>query len=106
MFKHVDLLNGTNILPIKLRFLRNFISFLNSNLSDLPKTLLMAYILSFIKNISPRTNHFRFPIFKTKHNKFSFSSFSIKILNLFLFNYITEKKTRDKFNAAIKDQKT
>jgi hypothetical protein len=88
--KQVDLLNSINILPTKLRFLRNFIKFLNSNLSNLPKTLLMAYILSFKKNISPRTN--RYPIFKTKHNKFSFSSISIKILNLFLSNYITEKK--------------
>ena len=47
--KQVDLLNSINILPIKLRFLRNFIRFLNSNLSNLPKTLLMAYILSFKK---------------------------------------------------------
>ena len=104
--KQVDLLNRMSILPIKLRFLRNFIRFLNSNLSNLPKTLLMAYILSFKKNISSRTNPFRFPIFKTKHNKLSFSSISIKILNLFLFNYITEKNTKYKFNAAIKDQKT
>ena len=105
LIKQVDLLNSMNILPIKLRFLRNFIGFLNSNLGNLPKTLLMAYILSFKKNISPRTNSFRFPVFKTKHNKFSFSSISINILNLFLFNYITEKNTKDKFNAAIKDQK-
>ena len=77
------------------------------NLSNLPKTVLMAYILSFKKTISSRINPFRFPVFKTlKHNKFSFSSISIKILNLFLFNYITEKNTKDKFNAAIKDQKT
>jgi hypothetical protein len=63
--KKVDLLNSINILPIKLRFLRNFIRFLNSNLSNLPKTLLMAYILSFKKNISPRTNPYRYPNFKT-----------------------------------------
>ena len=81
--KQVDLLNSMNILPIKLRFLRNFIRFLNSNLSNLPKTLLMAYILSFKKNISSRINPFRFPFFKTKHNKFSFSSISIKILKKF-----------------------
>ena len=39
--KQVNLLNSINILPIKLRFLRNFIRFLNSNLSNLPKTVLM-----------------------------------------------------------------
>jgi hypothetical protein len=66
----------------------------------------MAYILSFKKNISPRTNPYRYPIFKTKHNKFSFSSISIEILNLFLSNYVTEKNTKDKFNTAIKDQNT
>jgi hypothetical protein len=57
--KQVDLLNSINILPIKLRFLRNFTRFLNSNLSNLPKT--MAYILSYKKNLSSRTNPFRFP---------------------------------------------
>jgi hypothetical protein len=67
--KQVDLLNSINILPIKLR--NKEIRFLNSKLSNPPKTLLMAYILSFKKNISPRTNPSRFPIFKTKHNKFS-----------------------------------
>ena len=56
----------------------------------------MAYILSFKKKISPRTNPHRYPIFKTKDNKFSFSPVSIKILNLFLSNYITEKNTKDK----------
>ena len=97
--KQVDLLNSINILPIKLRFLRNFIWLLNS------KILLMAYILSYKKKLSSRTNPLRFPIFKTNHNKFSFSSVSIKILNLFLSYYITEKIKKDKFNAAIKDQK-
>ena len=46
--KQVDLLNSINILAIKLRFLRNLIKFLNSNLSNLQKTLRMAYILSFL----------------------------------------------------------
>jgi len=47
--KQVDLLNSINLLPIKLRFLRNFIRFLNSNLSNLPKKLLMANILELQK---------------------------------------------------------
>ena len=94
--KQVDLLNSINILPIKLRFLRNFTRFLNSNLSNLPKT--MAYILSYKKNLSSRTNLFRFPIFKTKHNKFSFSSISIKILNLF-----NRKKTK-KINSTLQSK--
>jgi hypothetical protein len=98
--KQVDLLNSINL--IKLRFLRNFIRFLNLNLSNLPKTLLMAYFLSYKKNFSFRTNPFKFPIFKIKHNKFFFLLFAIKILNLFQFNYITEKNKKDRFNAAIK----
>jgi ribosomal protein S6 len=56
----------------------------------------MAYILSFKKNISPRTNPYRYPIFKTRHNKFYFIN----------FNSTTEKNTKDKFNAAMKDQNT
>ena len=55
-------------------------------LSNLFKTVLMAFILSYKKNFSSRPNPFRFPIFKTNLSKFSFSSISIKILNLFLFN--------------------
>ena len=67
--KQVNLLESINILP-KVRFLRNYIRFLNSNLSNPPKTVLMAFILSYKKNFSSRPNPFRFPIFKTNHSKF------------------------------------
>jgi len=49
--KQVKLLNGINIMPLKLRFLWNFIRFLNSNLINLSTTFFMAYILSFKKDI-------------------------------------------------------
>ena len=49
--KHVKLLNRINIMPLKLRFLWNFIRFLNSNLINLSTTFIMAYILSFKKDI-------------------------------------------------------
>jgi hypothetical protein len=48
--KQVKILNSINILPIKLRFLRNFIKFLNSNLSNLPKTLLTFLCQKILKN--------------------------------------------------------
>ena len=46
--KQVNLLKSINILPIKLRFLRNYIRSLNSDLSSLHKTVLMAFILSYV----------------------------------------------------------
>jgi len=47
--KQVKLLNDITIMPLKLGFLRNFIRFLDSNLTNLSTTFLMAYILSFKK---------------------------------------------------------
>jgi hypothetical protein len=88
----VKLLNDINIMPLKLRFLRNFIRFLNSNLTNL-STILMAYILSFKKDMPSRVYSFKFPYSNKKHSKYSFSAISIKILNLFLFNYITKNDT-------------
>ena len=68
----IDLSKQVDLLPIKLRFLRNFIKFLNSNLSNLPKTLLMAYI----KILS-------------------------KFLIYFYLIILTEKNTKDKFFCII-----
>jgi hypothetical protein len=63
------------------------IRFLNSNLTNLSTTFLMAYILSFKKDMPSRVYSFKFPYSNTKHSKYSFSTISIKILNSFLFNY-------------------
>jgi len=72
--KQVRLLNDINIMPFKLRFLRNFIRFLNSNSS-----WLVFLVLKRICHLVSYSN--------TKHSKYSFPTISIKILNLFLFNY-------------------
>jgi len=112
-------------MPLKLRFLRNFIRFLNSNLTNLSTTFLMAaYILSFKKDMPSRVYSFKFPysntkhfylnlfiylfkcLFKLKHSKYSFSTISIKILNLFLFYYITKNDTKTKFKNGISDHFT
>ena len=93
--KQVKLLNDINIMPLKLRFLRNFIRFLNSNLTNFSTTFLMAYILSFKNDMPFRVYSFKFPYSNTKHSKYSFSTIStisIKIFNLFLFNYIYNQK--------------
>jgi hypothetical protein len=42
--KQVNLLNDSNIMPLKLRILRNFIRFLNSNLTNLSTAFLVAYM--------------------------------------------------------------
>ncbi len=55
--KQVKLLNDIYIMPLKLRYLRNFIRFLNSNLTNL-STILMAYILSFKKDMPSRVSLF------------------------------------------------
>jgi hypothetical protein len=57
----------------------------------------MAYILGF-KSINmdmpSRVNSFKFPYSNAKHSKYFFPNISIKILNLFLFNYITKNETK------------
>jgi hypothetical protein len=53
--KQVKLLSDINIMPLKLRFLRNFIRFINSNLST---TFLMAYILNFKEDMPSRVYSF------------------------------------------------
>jgi len=56
--KQVKLPNDIYIMPLKLRFLRNFIRFLNSNLTNLSNKFLMAYILSFKKDMPFRVLFF------------------------------------------------
>jgi hypothetical protein len=48
---------------------------------------------SFKKDMPSRVYSFKFPFSYTKHSKYSFSTFSFKILNLFLFNYVTKNDT-------------
>jgi hypothetical protein len=61
----------------------------------------MAYILSFKKDMPSHVYSLKFPYSNTKHSKYSFSTISIKILNLFLFNYITKNDTKTKFKNGI-----
>jgi hypothetical protein len=68
--KQVKLQNDINIIPLNLRFLRNFIRFLNSNLTNLSTKFLMAYILSFKKDMPFRVYSFKFPYSNTKQSKF------------------------------------
>ena len=83
--KKVKLLNDNNIMPLTFGFLRNFIRFLNSNLTNLSTTFLMAYILSFKKDMPFRVYSFKFHYSNTKHSKYSFSTISIKILQIKLY---------------------
>jgi hypothetical protein len=94
--KQVKLLNDIN----------NFIRFLNSNLTNLSTTFIMAYILSFKKDMPSRVYSFKFLYSNKKQSKYSFSTISIKILNLFLFNYISKNDTKTKFKNGIRDHFT
>jgi hypothetical protein len=85
--KQVKLINDINIMPLNLRFLRNFIRFLNSNLTNLSTTFLMAYILSFKKDMPSCVYSFKFPYSNTKHSKYSFSSISI-LLKFLIYFYL------------------
>ncbi len=84
--KQVKLLNDINIMPLKLRFLKNFIGFLNSNLTNLSTTFLMAYILSFKKDKPSCVHAFKFPYSNTKHSKYSFST--IFLLKFLIYFYL------------------
>jgi hypothetical protein len=84
--KQVKLLNDINKIPLKLRFLRNFIRFLNSNLTNLSTTFLMAYTLSFKKDIPFRVYSFKFPYSNTKQRKFIL--FLLFLLNILIYFYL------------------
>jgi hypothetical protein len=106
--KQVDLFNSINILPIKFRFLRNFIRFLNSNLSNLfqkhyynglylklqKKPFLLVLIFIDILSLKLNTINFLFLLFLSK------------FLIYFYLIKKPKKTQKIKFNAAIKDQNT
>ena len=85
--KQVKLLNDINIMPLKLRFLRNFIRFLNSNLTNLSTTFLMAYILSFKKDMTSRVYSFKFPYSNTIIQNIANILSLLFILKFLLFSY-------------------
>ncbi len=65
--KQVKLLMASIKCHLKLRFLKNFITFLNSNLTYLSTNFLMDYILSFKKDMRSRVNYIliKFPYSNT-----------------------------------------
>jgi hypothetical protein len=95
----IKVLDLYEILPIKLRFFYHFISFIHTNLKYASKFPLCSKIIN-LRNISKtvRVLPFRFPPYKRNY-KFSFTIISIKLLNLFLHNYLmlTKKDFSRKF---------
>jgi hypothetical protein len=57
----------------------------------------MAYILSFKKDMPFRVYSFKFHYSNTKHSKYSFSTISIKILQIKFKNSISDHFTLLKF---------
>ena len=87
--EQLEILNKYKLLPLKLRAFYHFIYFLYSNINNNPTSSLMAFILKHKKsNLSSRFGIFRLPFFKTEIAKFSFSTLSIKLINLFLHKHI------------------
>ena len=95
----IKVLDLYELLPIKLRFFYHFISFIHTNLKYASKFPLCSKIIN-LRNISKtvRVLPFRFPPYKSNY-KFSFTIISIKLLNLFLHNYLmlTKKDFSKKF---------
>ena len=78
-----------HLLPLKLRYFYHFIKFIHFSLNKTPNTSLFKLIRSHEKTEgSTRINKYVKPHFKTKIMEFSFSTFSVNILNIFLYNYL------------------
>jgi len=95
----IKVLESFELFPIKLRFFYHFLSFIHTNLKFASNFPLCSKILNQ-RNISKtvRVLPFRFPLY-SNYYKFSFTITTIKLLNLFLHNYLilTKKDFSRKF---------
>ena len=84
----IKALDSFELLPIKLRFFYHFLSFIHTNLKNASNFPLCSKISNH-GNISKtvRVLPFRFPLYSSNY-KFSFTISTIKLLNLFLHNYL------------------
>ena len=72
------------ISPLKLRYFNHLIKFFQSNISNNSDSSLINYIMSHKKvEGTYRNNPLKMPVYSTNIAMFSFSSISIKIINLF-----------------------
>ena len=95
-------LSSLNLMPLKLRFLYHFVSFLFSNLIRNSSCNLMIRILSFKKTSeNNRLTNFKMPLFNKNLYKLTFTSISIKFLNLYLYNQFI-LVSHDPSNSTIK----
>ena len=89
------ILEKYKLLPLRLRAFYHYIYFLYSNINNNPTSALIAFILKHKKlKCSNRFGIFRLPLFKTEIGKFSFSTLSIKLINLFLHKHIFLDKNK------------
>ena len=79
----IKVLESFELFPIKLRFFYHFLSFIHTNLKFASNFPLCSKILNQ-RNISKTV---RFPVY-SNYYKFSFTITTIKLLNLFLHNYL------------------
>jgi hypothetical protein len=88
----IKVLDSFELFPIKLRFFYHFLSFIHTNLKFVSNFPLCSKILNQ-RNIpkTVRVLPLRFPLYSNNY-EFSFTIKTIKLLNLFLHNYLILKK--------------
>ena len=92
------------LVSLKLRFLYHFNNFLLNNLLKKGSSSLMIRLLSYKKsNATNRLTNFKMPFFKKNLYKFTFTSISIKFLNIYLYNQFI-LVNHDPFYSTIKSR--
>ena len=83
-----ELFTNYHILPVIYRQLFHYLCFLYNLIKRKNCTLANKFLMSSSKT----RNNYVLPIFKTDLKKYSFSTISTKMLNLFLDKFISDKK--------------
>jgi hypothetical protein len=101
-FNSCLILKNYKLLPLKLRFFKNFVFFVFSLIKYDRKSAILNSIKSLRKTRATRA-FFDEPLSNTNLYKFSFISISIKLLNNFIYKYVSleEKLFKSIFEATI-----
>ena len=96
------ILKNYTLLPLKLRFFKNFVFFVFSLIKYDRKSSILNSIKSLRKTRVTRALFYE-PLSNTNLYKFSFISIYIKLLNNFIYKYVSleEKLFRSTFEATI-----
>jgi hypothetical protein len=98
-----DLLSKFNILPLKLRHFFRLCTFIFNILKNKNPFFSDIYNAQKKKNARAVCSIFNIPIFQKSFKQFSFSTISIKILNLFIFKCFTASQSLTSFKTFLHD---